>query len=223
MQIQLVGVPASGKTTLGNILINLYPEKYVLATKQYCSFSKFVFFNPLFFVNVFLKCLPILPLSIKSVMSSKVNKTDQFLAIAGLLMYVANYLYYTKNKVDHNKIIIWDELLLQRGLSIFAYTTKPPKNKAINKYIKWALKNSEAIPVCIFCKEAEQLKRLKQRGAPKRMEAMDNELLTEVLKVQTLTLKTISDYMDNSLFLNSSDNAVQDAIQLDSQLDYIYA
>src|SRR5690554_844350 len=83
------------------------------------------------------KLFPILPMSIRAVLRSHVSFKDKVGALAGLLSNFANYLRLKERYEKSDKIILWDEFLLQRFLSVFVYSTQEPPMKIVEKYLKW--------------------------------------------------------------------------------------
>jgi hypothetical protein len=222
MQVQLVGVPTSGKTTISRRLINLYPEQYCMVEKDHQSFSKFILKQPVFAFRVILKCSPILTLIIKYVRRSEVNRKGQFLAIAGLILNLANFLTAKKKTALIEKIVIWDEMLLQRGLSIFAYSRIQPQREDLKRYYNWAAKTSDVLPVFMHCDDNTIFKRIEDRGVPKRMSTMSNALVKAIMKNQIWTLSELQNFSDETLIMRSGEDIENDLEKLHLKLSALY-
>lgn len=184
MHIQFVGTPGSGKSTIVNNLLKTYPDKYVRGEKAYSSFTKLLFNNPILGLRSVLLTLPILPLCIKVLNKSLSVPGNKYIAIVGLFVNIGNFLLASNNTKFQNKIVLWDELWYQRGLSIFSYSTRMPKESDILKYIYWANKRLNVGAVFILCDFKINIERLIERGVPDRMKFIKPDQLMKIIKNQ---------------------------------------
>ncbi|RYM33462.1 hypothetical protein ERX46_11010 [Brumimicrobium glaciale] len=206
MHIQFVGLPASGKTTIVDELINKYPDSFIRGRKRYKSISKLLLSNPVLFIKSIWSARSVLWISICSVQRSKVSNKNKVLAILGLILNLSNYKSSLLSSKKHNFIILWDELILQRTLSIFAYSEKLANDKSIKKFVKWSSSHCQTTPILVSLNLEIQLKRLLERGVPKRMIKMDTSTIMKVSLVQHETLKKIIEELENYIVIDTSFN-----------------
>ncbi len=202
MQIQLIGVPASGKSTLINGLLKRHPDIYVTGEKKYTSFKKVLIREPFLVIKTFWLCLPILPLCVLSLIKSDVGIVSKITAIVGLFLNLANYISMNKYYNQQNRVILWDELILQRALSIFAYSTIQPRKKNILKFVLWAKKVCSCVPVFIIC-ESQSQERLVNRGVPVRMKNLSNETIQGIMNTQKKVVNMILQCSPGAIIVNS--------------------
>ncbi len=212
MQIQLIGLPASGKSTLSKMLVSNYPDLYESGIKQYISVKKLLTRRPLFFLSVLVRLLPILPICMVGVSRSDVNNFKKIEAIGGLFLNFANYLESKNIAIRREKVVIWDEMLLQRSLSIFAYSSSLPRIRIIKKYIGWATRVCECVPVIISCES--DCKRLIGRGVPNRMTGIGLEQMEGLLKVQDKVLKILIEVLPGVEIIDTDDDVERSAERL---------
>ena len=218
MQVQFIGAPASGKSTLAKELISSYPEDYIIAEKKYNSFSRFLILNPIEALIIIFKCLPVFNITLQAILKSKVNFSNKIIAPIGLLLNVANYRFVLKKKSNEDKIIIWDELLLQRSLSIFAYSDVMPEKEALEKFVKWSLRLCEAKPVYVYCDDSVYIERLRNRGLPLRMRRIPSSILNDVIAVQVSTLNMIAECLEKPLVVDAGLSIKDNVYYLHSNL-----
>jgi hypothetical protein len=85
---------------------------------------------------------------------------------------------------------LWDELLFQRGLSIFAYSGLKSKQRDILAYAKWADFICKAKVIDINFHN-NTLLRLKKRGLPSRLVGLPEEKLNKIMVTHQYTLNTL--------------------------------
>ena len=218
MQVQFIGVPASGKSTIVENLINVYPDTYIKGGGEYSSVFKLLISDPILFFRSFAKIIPIFHILIFSVSKSSVSFKKKIIAIFGLVLNISNY-YSFEKKNENSKIVLWDELILQRALSIFGYSEKMMSKSNINKYVKWAYKNFKPLPVFIICDHKTQMSRMKTRGVPKRMKEISQEKIENLILVQKEVMSLIktsniasSIVIDTSLSIDVSSRKLHEEI-----------
>jgi shikimate kinase len=212
MQLQFLGLPGSGKTTIVDALIHKYPDRFIRGEKRYNSISKLLISNPKLFLKSVWLSKSVLWILILSVRHSKIKSKDKIIAIFGLWLNISNYKNSINKTHKSDRIIIWDELTLQRTLSIFAYSGQLANENHIVKFIKWSVKHCNAFPVVVNLNIETQNKRLFERGVPKRMQAMTSSTISEVINSQNECLKLIVYELKHSLILDARQK-VEDNVQ----------
>lgn len=189
MHVEFIGIPSSGKSTIIKSLASTYPDKYVLAEKKHISIRTLLLNNPLLSLSVLIKIMPIASVCIKAAMTSDVKSKSKMLSLIGVFLNLANYLDKNQNK-SVKKIILWDELLHQRALSVFAYSTNTARNSDIQNYVRWAEKTTSTtvvgLEVLTNIKE-----RLFQRGLPTRFKEFNDVTIMKIIDTQLVTAEMI--------------------------------
>jgi hypothetical protein len=190
MHIQFVGIPSSGKSTLSKALVEKYPKKYKIPKREIKSLKKLIFNEPKLLLYTMAKLLPVLKIVYKGVSVSKVSFRNKLIAIAGLIINLANFFNESNFENKNNKIILWDELLYQRGLSIFGFSDVMCKKSYIRAYSHWVEKTCETEVVLVrFYQNKTQ--RLKKRGLPRRLISVPDEKIDTFISIFESTLDTL--------------------------------
>lgn len=180
MQIELVGLPALGRSALTSRLLEAFPNLYKRAYIKFLSFKKMLLFHPIFTLQIVLICIPIIPTCVRGVAKPNVSFKYKIQAIIGVILNTANYKYLVKNYKTFPQLLIWDELLMQRALSVFAYSDVAPDLRLVNKFTAWAKRTCSNCVVFIV-NESLDLERILIRGAPSRMKKLSPSLVKKML------------------------------------------
>lgn len=223
MHIQFVGVPGSGKSTIVDDLLKKYPEKYIRGNKFYSSFIKMFLKNPLVAFRCVIICLSILPMCIRALRKSDVLSSYRYKAIYGLFVNIGNFILTKNDFKNDNKIIVWDELVYQRALSIFSYSTLNAIDNELDQYIKWADRSFSVFPIFLSCNLELNKKRLYERGLPKRMKNFNKNTIENIIINQHSTVFKIKKFSKNSFFLDSSKDSLLNVELLHSKIISLYA
>jgi len=192
MHIQLVGLPASGKSTLAKALVDNYPEKYILGQKRYDSLKKLVVKKPILVLKVLIKCIPISYICFLSLMRSDVRLLNRLEAFLGLVVNLVNYEEMIRGFEEGDRIVVWDEMAFQRVFSIFAYSKYVPAREDIVKYTKWVTERFLCKPIFVTSGE-NYLDRVLDRGVPNRMLNFNDDALNKVMKTHTIVFEMITE------------------------------
>ncbi len=213
MHVQFVGVPGTGKSTIVNDLLEDSPDKYIQGEKVYTSFTTMLLNNPILALRSILLTIPILPLCVKFLNKSARLPGNRHIAIFGLVVNIGNFLLAKNGVKFQNKIVVWDELIYQRALSIFTYSNVAPKNSVIIRYIKWATQKFDLITIFVLCDFNINIERLIERGVPDRMKFIEPEQLMQIIKNQEQVVLLMKQNIKEPKVINS-ERSVQENIKI---------
>ena len=195
-------------------LLDHYPEKFSKPA-MVTSFKKLVVRHPVLTFRLVIGHWQLLRTVTHVKQHPSITGKGQLVAIAGFILNLANY-ELNKYK-DKEKIVLWDELFLQRILSLVGYSMHKPPNVLLNKFID-SYERYSAIPVFLECEPGICLERIKKRGLPNRMKAIPSGEIKEILQTQKSILHYLEEHIGNKIVISTEGTMEELQIKINSQL-----